>query len=67
MKYHVLPCGSVVSVEEQALNERFDGITLVDADGTRRYMASVVLRGSGSPVRKDKPKVIRVKGKAPRQ
>lgn len=67
MKYHVDANGVVVSVEEQALNERFEGITLVEADGTRRSMASVVLRDSGSPVRKDKPEVIRVKGKAPRQ
>lgn len=70
MKYHVDANGVIVSVEEQAQNESdkpFDGITLRDADGNVRSLASVVLRDSGSPVRKDKPKVIRVQGKAPRQ
>jgi len=69
MKYHVLPCGSVVSVEEQGRNESdkpFDGISFVDADGNRRSMASVVLRESGAPVRKAR-KVLRIQGKAPRQ
>lgn len=69
MKYHVLPCGSVVTVEEQGRNEAskpFNGISFVDADGNRQSMASKVLRESGTPVRKAR-KVIRVKGKAPRQ
>lgn len=69
MKYHVLPCGSVVSVEEQGRNESdkpFDGVTLRDADGNVRSLASVLLRENGLPIRR-KSKVIRVKGKAPRQ
>ena len=69
-KYHVLPCGSVVSVEEQARNESdkpLSGVTLVDANGNKRSMASVLLRENGLPIRKDKPKVLRVQGKPPRR
>lgn len=68
MKYHVDANGVVISVQEQARNEQLlNGVTLVDADGNRRSMASVLLRKQGLPIRKDKPKVIRVQGKPPRQ
>lgn len=67
LKYHVLPCGSVVSVEEQARNEQLlNGVTLRDADGNVRSLASVLLRKQGLPIRR-KSKVIRVQGKPPRQ
>jgi len=69
MEYHVDANGVVVSVEEQARNESdkpLSGVTLVDADGNRRSMASVLLRKQGLPVRR-KSNVIRVQGKPPRQ
>ena len=68
LKYHVLPCGSVVSVEEQARNEQLlNGVTLRDADGNVRSLASVLLRENGLPIRRSKSKVLRIQGKAPRQ
>ena len=70
MKYHVLPCGSVVPVEEQARNESdkpLSGVTLRDKDGNVRSLASVLLRENGLPIRRSKPKVLRIQGKAPRQ
>ena len=70
LKYHVLPCGSVVSVEEQARNESdrpLSGVTLRDADGNVRSLASVLLRENGLPIRRSKSKVIRVQGRPPRQ
>ena len=68
-KYHVLPCGSVVSVEEQGRNEAskpLSGVTLRDADGNVRSLASVLLRENGLPIRRES-KVIRVQGKPPRR
>jgi hypothetical protein len=67
MEYHVDANGVVIPVEEQARNEStLNGINLVDADGNRRSMASVLLRKQGKPVRR-RSNVIRVQGKAPRQ
>jgi len=67
MKYHVDANGVVISVQEQARNEQLlNGITIMDADGNRRSMASVLLRKQGLPIRR-KSKVLRIQGKPPRQ
>lgn len=70
MKYHVDANGVLVSAEEQARNESdkpLSGVTLRDADGNVRSLASVLLRENGLPIRKDKPKVLRIQGKPPRR
>ena len=69
MKYHVVD-GVVVSAEEQARNESdkpLSGVTLRDADGNVRSLASVLLRENGLPIRRSKPKVLRIQGKFPRR
>lgn len=68
MEYHVID-GVLVSVEEQARNESdkpLSGVTLRDADGIVRSLASVLLRENGLPIRRES-KVIRVQGKPPRR
>ena len=68
MKYHVDANGVVISVQEQARNEQLlNGVTLRDADGNVRSLASVLLRENGLPIRRSKSKVIRVQGRPPRQ
>lgn len=68
MEYHVID-GVLVSAQEQALNEAdkpLSGVTLRDADGNVRSLASVLLRENGLPIRRES-KVIRVQGKPPRR
>ena len=55
MKYHVDANGVLVSVEEQAQNESskpLSGVTLRDADGNVRSLASVLLAKMACPFAK---------------